>query len=143
MGEYQHRLDDKNRLILPAKFREELGQTFTVTKGLDGCLSVYTNSKWDKVCEALAKLPSTNRQARAYRRTILSRATTCELDNQGRIALPAYLKQEAGLVKDCVIVGVGEDIEIWAKDRWENYSDQCDESFEDIAESITDYLLNE
>lgn len=141
IGEFRHNLDAKNRIIIPAKFRDELGAVFVVTKGLDGCLSVYTQQQWTTVIEQLQKLPSTKREARLYIRSITSKATECECDTQGRIQLPVYLKSEASLEKECVIVGVAEHVEIWSKERWEGYSQVASDSLEDIAEQLTDFLL--
>lgn len=141
IGEFKHNLDAKNRIIIPAKFRDELGPVFVVTKGLDGCLSVYTQQQWITVIEQLQKLPSTKRETRLYIRSITSKATECECDVQGRIQLPSYLKSEADLEKECVIVGVAEHVEIWSKVRWEGYSQVASDSLEDIAEQLTDFLM--
>ncbi len=141
IGEYRHNLDNKNRVIVPAKFREELGDTFVVTKGLDGCLTIYTTVQWTMLLEKLQKLPSTKRETRLYIRSLTSKATECECDTQGRIKLPPYLLAEGGLEKECVIVGVAEHVEIWNPQSWEGYCQQADESLEDIAEQLTDFLL--
>lgn len=140
-GVHAHKLDSKNRLILPAKFREGLGDTFMITKGLDGCLSVYTQQQFDTLMENLMKLPSTKKEARLYVRAIASKATECSVDPQGRIQLPAYLIQEGGLEKEVMIVGAGSSIEIWSKDRWLAYDQEADEKFEDVAESISDIMM--
>lgn len=134
MGEYNHTIDAKGRLIVPSKFREQLGDEFVVTKGLDGCLFVYDNSEWKNFEEKLQKLPLTNPNARKFSRFFLAGASACEVDKQGRILLPAVLREFAKIEKDAVMVGVGNRIEIWSKESWmsANVYDDMDE----IAESM-------
>ena len=134
MGEYNHTIDAKGRLIIPSKFREVLGDEFVVTKGLDGCLFVYENTEWKALEEKLHALPLTNANARKFSRFFLAGATTCEVDKQGRILLPAVLRDFAGIDKDAVLVGVGSRIEIWSKDAW-NESNTYDD-MEEIAENM-------
>ncbi len=134
MGEYNHTVDAKGRLIVPSKFREQLGEEFVVTKGLDGCLFVYENSEWKALEEKLHALPLTNANARKFSRFFLAGATTCEVDRQGRILLPAVLRDFAKIDKDAVLVGVGSRIEIWSKDVW-NQSNTYDD-MEEIAENM-------
>lgn len=141
MGEYSHNLDAKGRLIVPAKFREELGTKMIVTQGLDGCLSIYTPAAWEKIYASLQALPSTKKEARAYVRILTSRASEVELDNQGRILIPSKLIEQARIEKACVIVGAGEKVEIWAKNVWDAYMADSEESFEELAESLTDFML--
>lgn len=140
MGEYRHSLDAKNRMIIPAKFRDELGNTFVVTKGLDGCLTVYTSSQWTKIIEQLEKLPTTKKEARQYVRYLTSKASECELDGQGRIQLPQVLVTAADIKKKCVVVGAADHVEIWSEERWNAYEEEAAESFESIAETLTEYL---
>ena len=140
MGEYRHSLDAKNRMIIPAKFRDELGNTFVVTKGLDGCLTVYTSSQWTKIIEQLEKLPTTKKEARQYVRYLTSKASECELDGQGRIQLPQVLVSAADIKKKCVVVGAADHVEIWSEERWDAYEEEAAESFESIAETLTEYL---
>lgn len=140
MGEYRHSLDAKNRMIIPAKFRDELGNTFVVTKGLDGCLTVYTSSQWTKIIEQLEKLPTTKKEARQYVRYLTSKASECELDGQGRIQLPQVLVSAADIKKKCVVVGAADHVEIWSEERWNAYEEEAAESFESIAETLTEYL---
>lgn len=140
IGEYQHTIDPKGRIIIPAKFRDELGQTMIVTRWLDGCLAIYTLEQWQQVFENLKKLPSTKREARMYTHMIMSKAAECELDAQGRIRIPGHLSQEASLVKNCVLVGVSDHVEIWDKDKWDSYYAQASENFEEIAESLTEFF---
>ena len=118
MGEYNHTVDAKGRLIVPSKFREQLGEDFVVTRGLDGCLSVYANDEWTVLEAKLHALPYTNPAARKLTRFLVASAATCEVDKQGRILLPAILREFAGIEKDSVLVGVGSRIEIWSKERW-------------------------
>lgn len=140
MGEYRHSLDSKGRIIIPSKFREELKEDFVVTRGLDGCLTIYTQEQWLQVFEQLKKLPNTKRETRLYIHMLTAKATVCNPDNQGRILIPVPLLEEASIEKECVVVGVADHVEIWAKDKWENYYKEAEESFEDIAEALTDFL---
>ena len=134
MGEYNHSIDNKGRLIIPAKFREQLGDTFVVTQGLDGCLFIYANEEWEAFTEKLKQLPLTNLKARKFTRYFLAGATSCEVDKQGRILLPQKLRQSADLTKDVVLAGVGSRIEIWDSARWEENSTY--EDMEEIAENM-------
>ena len=140
MGEYQHKIDAKGRITVPANFRDELGETMIVTRWLDGCLAIYTEEQWKQVYENLKKLPSTKREARMYTHMIMSKAAECDLDAQGRIRIPTHLSEEAKLTKDCVVVGVSDHVEIWDKERWDEYYAQASENFEDIAESLTEFF---
>ena len=117
MGEYSHTIDAKGRIIVPAKFRESLGDNFVVTKGLDNCLFVYTSEDWRKFEEKLRTLPLTNKDARKFTRFFLAGAAEMEIDKQGRILIPSVLREFAALEKDVVLVGVGSRIEIWDKAR--------------------------
>ena len=126
MSEYNHTLDTKGRLIIPAKFREVLGEEFVVSKGMDGCLFVYANDDWTAFEQKLTSLPLINKEARQFARFFLAGAATVEVDKQGRILLPAALREFAGLEKDVVLVGVGSRVEIWSKDKWENMNSDTD-----------------
>jgi MraZ protein len=137
MGEFSHNIDRKGRLIMPAKFREDLGERVVVNRGLDGCLYVYTMDQWQIVYDKLKMLPSTDRDVRMYQRMMLSKASECELDSQGRILIPAGLIALAGLDKECVIIGMANHLEIWAKDRWDAVDADEALSFEDAAQRIT------
>ncbi len=119
MGEYNHTIDAKGRLIIPAKFREVLGDEFVVTKGMDGCLFVFDNSEWQAFAEKLRSLPMIDKEVRQFTRFFLAGAASVEVDKQGRILLPSVLRDFAGITKDTVLIGVGSRIEIWSKDRWE------------------------
>ncbi|GAW92153.1 division/cell wall cluster transcriptional repressor MraZ [Calderihabitans maritimus] len=138
MGEYQHTIDDKGRLTLPARFREGLGDSFVVTKGLDNCLFVYPMDEWKQLEQKLKALPFTKKEARAFVRFFFSGATECGFDKQGRILLPANLREYAGLEKDVVIIGVSTRVEIWSKVNWDKYSKDAEADYEEIAENIVD-----
>ncbi|MBO1004927.1 division/cell wall cluster transcriptional repressor MraZ [Pseudogracilibacillus auburnensis] len=139
MGEYQHNVDAKGRLIIPAKFREYLGETFVITRGLDQCLFGYPLDEWRRLEEKLKTLPMTKKDARAFTRFFFSGAVECEIDKQGRINLPSPLLGYAKLIKECVVLGVSSRIEIWSKDLWEEYFAQSEESFAEIAENMIDF----
>lgn len=126
MSEYNHTLDTKGRLIIPAKFREVLGEEFVISKGMDDCLFVYANDDWNAFEQKLTSLPLINKEARQFARFFLAGAATVEVDKQGRILLPAALREFAGLEKDVVLVGVGSRVEIWSKDKWENMNSDTD-----------------
>jgi len=136
IGEYQHTLDSKGRLIIPSKFRDNLGLEFIMTKGLDNCLFVYPKEEWKALEEKLRTLPLTNRDARAFVRFFFSGATECILDKQGRILIPNNLREHAKLVKDAVIIGVSSRIEIWSKEEWDRYNNDVSLSYDSIAEKM-------
>ncbi len=136
MSEYNHSIDAKGRMIVPAKFREALGNDFIVTQGLDGCLFVFPNSEWQVFEEKLRGLPVSNKDARKFSRFFLAGAASVELDGQGRILLPAVLRKFAGLDKEAVVVGVGSRVEIWDKTRWEENTSFDD--MDEIAEHMAD-----
>ena len=136
MGEYNHTIDAKGRLIVPAKFREILGDNFIVTKGLDGCLFVYPNDEWTRFEEKLKSLPLTNKNARQFTRFSLAGAAACEVDKQGRILLPQVLREFASLEKDVVLVGVASRIEIWSRERWDESMNTYDGDMDEVAENM-------
>ena len=136
MGEYNHTIDTKGRLIVPAKFRENLGDQFVVTKGLDNCLFVYPNDEWQKFEEKLQTLPLINKEARRFTRFFLAGAATVDVDKQGRILLPQILREFAGLEKDVVLVGVGSRIEIWSKERWVESISAYDGDMDEVAANM-------
>ncbi|MEE0419536.1 MAG: division/cell wall cluster transcriptional repressor MraZ [Lachnospiraceae bacterium] len=140
MGEYNHSVDTKGRLIIPSRFRDELGDEFVVTKGLDGCLFVFPNNEWQAFEEKLKTLPLTNKSARQFARFFVAGATPCELDKQGRILLPQTLREFAGLEKDVVLTGMLNRIEIWSKAKWTENNSYDD--MDDIAEQMTDLGLS-
>lgn len=141
MGEYQHTLDDKGRMIIPVKFREDLGSSFVMTRGLDKCLFVYPRSEWESLEAKLKKLPMTRADARSFVRFFFSGATECELDKQGRILIPATLREYATLDRDCVVLGVSNRVEIWSDSVWKQYSSEAAGSFEEISEKLVDLDL--
>lgn len=136
IGEYHHTIDSKSRLIIPSKFRENLGSKFIMTKGLDNCLFVYPEKEWNVLEEKLRTLPLTNRDARAFVRFFFSGATECVLDKQGRILIPNNLKNHAKLMKEAVIIGVASRIEIWSKEEWDEYNNDDSLSYDSIAEKM-------
>lgn len=140
-GEYQHTIDEKGRLIMPAKFREALGDVFIITKGLDGCLFVYTSEEWKTLEDKLKKLPFTNKDARAFARFFFSGAVECETDKQGRALVSANLREYAGINRDVVVIGVGTRIEIWAVEKWAGYSRETEKSYEELAEKMVELDL--
>lgn len=140
MGEYQHNLDDKGRIVVPTKLRDGLGSSMIVTRGLDGCLAIYTLVQWDMIVSELAALPTTKKHIRQYIRLLTAKATEATLDKQGRILIPSSLAQEASLTKQCMFVGVSDHVELWDQERWENYYDTSSDSFEDIAEKISEFI---
>ena len=136
MGEYNHSVDAKGRLIVPSKFREQLGNEFVVTKGLDGCLFVYSNEEWHRIEESLREKPLTSKDARKFLRFFFAGAANCEVDKQGRILIPPNLREHADLQKEIVSAGVLNRVEIWNHDRWVESSnfDDMDEVAEHMAE---------
>ena len=136
MGEYNHTVDAKGRLIIPSRFREELKNEFIVTKGLDGCLFVFPGNEWQIFEEKLKALPLTNKNARQFSRFLVAGATPCELDRQGRILVPQTLREFAGLEKDVVLTGNLNRIEVWSKEKWNEICDYDD--MDSIAESMQD-----
>lgn len=139
MSEYTHSIDTKGRVIVPAKFRESLGNEFVITQGLDGCLFVFPNEEWNAFEEKLKSLPMSNKDARKFVRFFLAGAATVELDKQGRILIPTVLRGFAGLEKDVVVVGVGSRVEIWDKSRWDEATTFSD--MDEIAEHMSDLGL--
>ena len=136
MGEYHHNVDTKGRLIVPAKFRDNLGESFVLTRGLDQCLFGYPLDEWKIIEEKLKNLPLTKKDARAFTRFFFSGATECEIDKQGRINIATPLTNYAKLEKECVVLGVSNRIEIWNKEIWEEYFNESADSFADIAENM-------
>lgn len=141
MGEFQHTIDPKGRLIMPAKLREKLGEKFVVTRGLDGCLFGYPLTEWALLEGKLNEMPLAKKDARTFVRFFYSAATECEIDKQGRINLPVSLRNHGNLTKNCVVVGVSNRIEIWDEERWQAFSEEAEENFDEIAESMIDFGL--
>jgi MraZ protein len=139
MGEFHHTIDSKGRIIIPSKFRQEIGESFVVTRGMDGCLFCYPMDQWKQLEAQLDKLPLTKKDARAFTRFFYSAAMEVEFDKQGRINLSAPLIKFSELQKNCVIVGVSDRIEIWDEEKWTKFSEEAEENFEDISEKMTDF----
>lgn len=138
IGEYQHSIDSKGRVIIPSKFRDDLGESFILTKGLDNCLFVYPMNEWRNLEEKLKSLPLTRKDARAFVRFFFAGATECTLDKQGRILIPANLREHCKLKSEAVIIGVSNRVEIWSKEMWESYNENEDLSYESIAEKMAE-----
>jgi MraZ protein len=138
MGEFQHSLDNKGRLIFPAKFREELGESFIATKGLDNCLFVYGPEEWAILENKLKQLPMTKPEARAFVRFFFAGAAELAWDKQGRVLLPNNLREYAHLDKDVVVIGVATRIEIWSKEAWNAYNEKVSPAVTQIAETLAD-----
>ena len=139
MGTYGHSIDAKGRVIVPAKFREVLGNSFVVTLGLDGCLFVYPEEEWEDFVKQLKELPG-SKEARKLQRYFMAGAAPCDVDKQGRVLIPSSLREKVGLDKDVVFVGVMSKIEIWSKERWEDNNDF--DNVDDIAEHMSEFGLS-
>ncbi len=139
MGTYGHSIDAKGRVIVPAKFREVLGDSFVVTLGLDGCLFVYPEEEWEDFVKQLKELPG-SKEARKLQRYFMEGAAPCDVDKQGRVLIPSSLREKVGLDKDVVFVGVMSKIEIWSKERWEDNNDF--DNVDDIAEHMSEFGLS-
>ena len=135
MGEYEHGIDEKGRMIVPTKFRDALGEHFVLTKGIDGCLFIYPSDEWEKFVEKLQALPGT-KEARNLQRFFMAGAVDSECDKQGRVMIPAKLREHAGIQKDVVSVGLMNKIEIWSKDHWDKNDtyDSVDAAVDHMAE---------
>ena len=136
MGEYRHNIDDKKRLVIPSKFRSELGENFILTRGLDKCLFVYSKAEWNKIVDKLKSLPFTQKDARNFTRFFLSGATVCEIDQSGRISITSPLIEYADITKECVIIGANDRLEIWSKESWDTFMADNIDNFSDIAENL-------
>lgn len=132
-GEFQHGLDAKGRLILPAKIREELGAQFVLTKGMDGCLFIFPPDSWETFAGKLNALPTSSRQARKLKRYFIGSSVECETDKQGRFLIPPVLRSFAEIDKDVTVLGVSDRIELWSTEKYDAYQNEEDESIEDIA----------
>ncbi|MGI6727666.1 MAG: division/cell wall cluster transcriptional repressor MraZ [Anaerovoracaceae bacterium] len=135
IGEYQHSIDAKGRIIVPSKFREELGYKFILTKGLDNCLFIYPMEEWKKFENKLVTLPISSKEARAFVRYFFSSAVECEIDKQGRLNIPQHLREHARIDKELVTIGVMSRVEIWSKEEWIDYGNNS-LGYDDIAEKM-------
>ena len=142
MGEYHHTIDDKGRIIIPSKFREELGEKFVITRGIEKCLFVYSLSSWKNITNKLESLPFTKKDARQFTRFFLSGATTAEFDKQGRVNINSPLVSYANREKDCVIIGTGDRLEIWSQEEWDMFFDSASINMSDIAENLFNESVN-
>lgn len=142
MGEYHHSLDDKKRLIIPSKFRDDLGESFIITRGIENCLFVYPKDNWEKIVNKLESLPFTKKDARTFTRFFLSGATVAEFDKQGRINITSPLISYANIIKECVIIGTGDRLEIWSNELWNSFFDSAKDNMSDIAENLFNESVN-
>ena len=136
MGEYHHNIDEKSRIIMPSKFRYDLGETFVITRGIDSCLFVYPKETWNNITNKLNELSFTKKDVRSFQRFFLSAATVCEFDKQGRINISSPLASYANLTKECVIIGVNDRIEIWSKENFDKFLNESMENVTEIAEHL-------
>ena len=136
MGEYHHSIDDKGRLIIPAKFRSELGDKFIITRGIENCLFAYPEKRWEEIVHKLESLPFTKKDARNFTRFFLSGATVAEFDKQGRVKITSPLINYASIEKECIIIGTGDRLEIWSEDAWNNFFNSASINMSDIAENL-------
>ena len=135
-GEYHHSVDEKGRLVLPAKYRNELGEKFVITRGIEHCLYVYSIDSWNDITNKLNSLPFTKKDAREFTRFFLSGATVAEFDSQGRVNITSPQLSYADIEKECVVVGVGNRLEIWAIENWNTFMDSAFKNMSDIAENL-------
>lgn len=138
IGEYQHNLDEKGRLAIPKKFRSDLSKGAVVTRGLDNCLFLYTKKEWEKLAEKLAQLPFSQANTRAFARLMLAGAMDVDIDKQGRIVLPDYLRTFAGLTKNTVVAGLYNRLELWDQEKWEEYKKKTEKESNKIAEQMAE-----
>jgi MraZ protein len=136
IGEYQHSIDIKKRLSLPAKFRKELGKEVVVTRGFENCLVIYTKNQWERVMEELNNLPTGRAETRRFTRAVLGGAVEVSLDKLGRILLPDYLKQYAGLKKDVTVCGLSNKLEVWDSKKWDVYRKKAELDMDKVAENL-------
>ncbi len=139
-GEYSHSIDSKGRLIIPSKLRTALGDAFVLTKGLDGCLMAYATEEWEEFETKLNELPLTNKNARKLVRHFLGGAADAETDSQGRVLIPTNLREYSGLTKDAVLLGMGNRIEIWSKEKYE--TEGTYEDMDEVASALEDMGLS-
>ena len=136
IGEYHHNIDEKGRIVLPGKFRNNDMTKIVVTRGLEKCLYLYTVEDWEKVVSKLNTLPFTKKDARIFARSFFSAAAEGTFDRQGRISITNNQWQYANLIKDCVIIGVNERIEIWSEENWITFNQEYSDALEEVAENL-------
>lgn len=139
LGEYQNTVDNKGRIIIPSRFREELGHRFILTKGLDHCLIIYSMEEWKRFEDKLKSLPIASKEARSFVRYFFSGAVECEADKQGRMNIPPHLREYARIEKDLVTIGVSDRVEIWSRQEWEAYQDSEAMGNDDIADKMAQF----
>lgn len=137
-GEFRHSIDAKGRLSIPAKMRNQCGESVFITRGNDGCLALYTQDGWEEYYQGLQALPQKKKSTRIYMRLVTSLTSECEFDKLGRINIPLRLRQEGNLEKECIVVGVGDHVEIWNQEAWNQFYDDNKDSFDDISETLED-----
>ena len=138
IGEFQHNLDNKGRIAVPAKFRNKLTGGAIVTRGLDHCLFVFSNKDWEVLAQKLIALPLAQANSRAFARLMLAGAVDAELDKQGRILIPDYLREYAGLKKQTTVTGLYNRIEIWDSENWKQYKAKTESASDEIAEKLSE-----
>lgn len=139
IGEFNHTLDKKGRVIVPSRFRDELQDRFIITRGLDNCLFAYPMEEWSNLENKLKTMPFTKAEARAFMRLFFSGASEVEIDKQGRILIPPVLREHAELSKEVIFIGVSNRAEIWSKEKWREYSNKLNLSYEQVAEKMLDF----
>lgn len=137
MGEYNHTIDEKGRIVIPARFRDSFGSHLVVTKGFEGSLNIYQTERFDKIAEGLSALSDNKKDNREYKRLFISKAIECEIDSQNRINLSATLIKAGNLTKQCVFVGSIDHLELWSLEAWKAWYDAHDDRFEEVAENLT------
>ena len=142
IGEYHHTIDEKGRIIIPSKFRESLGKEFIITRGIENCLFIYSLQNWAEITNKLSSLPFTKKDARTFNRFFMSGATNVELDKQGRVNISKPLIDYASLIKDCVVIGTGDRLEIWSEESWNSFFDSTKDNMSDIAENLFNESVN-
>ena len=138
IGEFHHNLDEKQRLVIPTKYRMELGDSFVLSRGLEKCLCAYSNKEWEKLVNKISTLPFNKKDTRTFSRSFFSGATVCEFDKSGRISITSPLVSYAGLAKECIIIGVNDHLEIWDSKAFEDFMSDNSDIIEDIAENLFD-----
>lgn len=139
-GEFRHSIDAKGRLSIPAKMRSQCGESVIVTRGNDGCLALYTDEGWEEYYQSLQALSAKKKRNRAFVRLVTSRVSVCEFDKLGRINIPQVLRTAGNLEKDCVVVGVGDHVEIWNNEAWDEFYNEYNDDFDEISEMLDDDL---
>lgn len=141
MGEFHHNIDAKGRLIIPAKFRDQVDGELILTRGMDGCIFGYSSAEWQNLQQQLKKLPLTKKAARTFTRSFYANAMEGEFDKQGRINLSSQLLKHAEITKECVIIGVSDRIEIWSAERYQEFDELSEANFDEISENLLDFDL--